>query len=83
MENLNAVNILTGVNNSGKTSVLELLEIFENPADFNNWLIGTRAGKRRIGSKLYDGIYNMFPLDDEKKSVTIKVRQFGASSIVW
>ena len=34
MENLAPINIITGDNNSGKTSVLELLQSVKNPGSF-------------------------------------------------
>lgn len=33
LENLNSINILTGNNNSGKTSILEILSTVDNPQD--------------------------------------------------
>ena len=37
MENLAPINIITGDNNSGKTSVLELLQSVKNPGSFRVW----------------------------------------------
>ena len=40
MENLAPINIITGDNNSGKTSVLELLQSVKNPGSFRVWREG-------------------------------------------
>ena len=37
LDNLAQINILTGDNNCGKTSVLEVLESFGQPDDFRTW----------------------------------------------
>ena len=37
LEDLNKINILTGDNNSGKTSVLEVLQSFARPYSFRMW----------------------------------------------
>ena len=39
MENLAPINIITGDNNSGKTSVLELLQSVKNPGSFRVWRV--------------------------------------------
>ena len=37
LEELAPVNIITGDNNSGKTSVLEVMESLDNPGSFRMW----------------------------------------------
>ena len=37
LNDLLPINILTGDNNNGKTSVLEVLQSLENPGDFRLW----------------------------------------------
>jgi AAA15 family ATPase/GTPase len=39
LKDLGRVNLLVGINNSGKTSVLEALQIYSNPLDIKTWLI--------------------------------------------
>jgi len=38
LKNLGQINLLVGINNSGKTSVLEALSIYCDPLDLKNWL---------------------------------------------
>jgi recombinational DNA repair ATPase RecF len=38
LKDLGQINLLVGVNNSGKTSVLEALSIYCNPLDLRNWI---------------------------------------------
>ena len=40
LNDLNSINILTGDNNSGKTSVLELLYTLDNPQNTGSWVLG-------------------------------------------
>ena len=42
LKDLGQINLLVGVNNSGKTSVLEALSIYCDPLDIRTWLITAR-----------------------------------------
>ena len=57
MENLAPINIITGDNNSGKTSVLELLQSVKNPGSFRVWRELSRKDSidLRRGLTYYDG----------------------------
>ena len=57
LHDLNSINILTGDNNSGKTSVLELLYTLDNPQNTGSWVLGSRM--RGIGprSRYYFNIW--------------------------
>lgn len=71
LNNLNFINILTGDNNSGKTSVLELLSTIDNPQNTETWLLCTRTNNSRIRSRLYfNGFYNIFPIDSDTKNIS-------------
>ncbi len=73
LSGLNRINILTGDNNSGKTSVLELLATIDNPQDIGAWYLGSRVfGTRGKYGRIYNGFYNMFPIDDEEKRIAYK-----------
>ena len=62
LQHLNSINILTGDNNSGKTSVLEVLSTVERPHREDCWAMC--GYKRDIkGSGYYNKFYNMFPTD--------------------
>ena len=68
---LNAINILTGDNNSGKTSVLELLSTLDHPQNTGTWALCARTDKLRTRDRLYfNGFYNMFPIDDDVKKIS-------------
>lgn len=71
---LNQINILTGKNNSGKTSILELLATIANPGQLSSWLNGLRVnsspylGYYRYNS-YYEGIINLFPCNVAEKQI--------------
>lgn len=70
LRSLNHINILTGDNNSGKTSVLELLSGMRDPYSILAWtgMILNRVSTTR--KKLfYQELYNLFPVDAEKKEI--------------
>lgn len=71
LKDLNSINVLTGNNNSGKTSVLELLSTLDNPQNTGAWALCSRVDSLRIRSKSYfNGFYNMFPIDDDEKKIS-------------
>lgn len=71
LEHLNSINILTGDNNSGKTSVLELLSTLENPQNIRAWELCARIDSLRIRNRFYfHGFYHMFPIDNDKKEIS-------------
>ncbi len=66
------INILTGDNNSGKTSVLEVLQSFEDPTNFRLWrkLIRKDARMPRdMGMSYYEGFYDLFNINSEEKKI--------------
>lgn len=60
LQDLNEINILTGNNNSGKTSVLELISTLRSPLSISTWIKLCRMA--RNGS-YYTGVLNLFPVD--------------------
>lgn len=71
LEHLNSINILTGDNNSGKTSVLELLSTLENPQNIKAWELCARIDSLRIRNRFYfHGFYHMFPIDNDEKKIS-------------
>lgn len=62
LQDLNDINILTGNNNSGKTSVLELISSLDSPQDLSTWIKMCRLDG---GKNYYRGILNLFPTDAE------------------
>ncbi|TCL68549.1 AAA15 family ATPase/GTPase [Hydrogenispora ethanolica] len=70
LKNLAEINIITGINNSGKTSILEAIRLIENPLDIINAVRISRQrenlfpplmGRGRLGS--FDSFINMFGRD--------------------
>ncbi len=75
LKNLNHINILTGDNNSGKTSVLEVLSGMRDPYSILAWtgMILNRVSMAR--KKLfYQELYNLFPVDAEEKVIGYKFK---------
>lgn len=66
LNNLLPINILTGDNNSGKTSVLEILNSLKNCGDFRWWRSLTRNDFR---ISTYEGFYDLFDINSSKKIV--------------
>ena len=74
LENLNGINLLTGDNNSGKTSVLELLSVLNNPSTFAAWSGCTRPSTRLTSRRMFfEEFYSLFPADDERKRISFSV----------
>lgn len=70
-ESLNSINILTGDNNCGKTSVLELLSTMDNPQDTGAWVLCSRMNNVRARNRLFfNGFFNMFPIDSDDKNIS-------------
>ncbi|MCD8325582.1 MAG: AAA family ATPase [Lachnospiraceae bacterium] len=71
LDDLNCINIITGDNNSGKTSLLEVLSTLNNPQDTESWLPGTRImGTRWRTSSYLDGFTGLFPADSDFKEIS-------------
>ena len=64
LEQLNSINILTGDNNSGKTSILELLSTVERPQREDCWMQCAEKRTKKV-NKIFQDFYNMFPIDEE------------------
>ena len=75
LENLAQINILTGDNNSGKTSVLELLSSLEDPTSFITWRKLLRDS--RDGFSIYDGFYNLFDINSDNKKIIYSIESNG------
>lgn len=70
LRDLNVINVLTGNNNSGKTSILELLETLEDPENMYRWYAGVRFWNARYrSSQVFDGIRLLFPIDSQEYKI--------------
>ena len=64
LDNLAEINILTGDNNSGKTSILEILQSLEEPDSFKIWRTLLRRGTFiNRGLSYYEGFYDLFNIN--------------------
>lgn len=81
LKNLNGINILTGDNNSGKTSILELLSTLQSPYSFETWNICAREPLRRGFRRAYfEMFYSLFPIDQIEKRLAFNVETYDKGS---
>lgn len=66
LQDCNDINILTGNNNSGKTSVLEVLSGIGNPESILTWVKMCRLGR---SGNYYAGMLNLFPVDSDDMAI--------------
>lgn len=62
LKELNNINIITGDNNCGKTSVLEVLESLNSPTNINTWIKLNRG----YNSTIYEDIKGLFNVDTQE-----------------
>lgn len=78
LDDLFPINILTGDNNCGKTSVLEALKSFEDPGDFRCWraLLRKENGPAIAGGlSYYEGFCDLFDINSEEKRLEYTVEE--------
>ena len=76
LKNVNQINILTGDNNSGKTSILEVIQSYQNPADIREWrslLRRNTQGRMTSDITYYEGFYDLFNINDDEKKVEYSI----------
>jgi predicted ATP-dependent endonuclease of OLD family len=89
LKDLGRINLLVGVNNSGKTSVLEALSVYCHPLDVRDWLMTARQREQdyRISRTLpLDALQWLFSKDvsldkDQSKAGTILISGDGAFNL--
>lgn len=88
LKDLGQINLLVGMNNCGKTSVLEALLLYANPLDIKTWLTLSRLreGALRLPSSRFESLQWLFPkqpqiLEAESIPTGIKISSQGASAI--
>lgn len=75
LSDFNSINILTGDNNSGKTSFLEILSTLNNPQDTGAWVLCSRQANPWTRNRRYfNGFYNMFPIDKDEKIISYEFK---------
>jgi len=71
IDNLADINIITGDNNAGKTSILELIQNLNDVIDINTWLSPARGIYERISK--YEKMENLFNINNDDKCVSYAV----------
>lgn len=73
LNDLGMVNIIAGANNTGKTSILELIESLEAPNNLRAWrIIGRREGNSsRMVTTVYDTMKSLFPIGEKDLDMII------------
>lgn len=77
LEDLRSINILTGDNNSGKTSVLEVVESLAEPYNFRMWRSLLRKEGRlpsSFGMSYYEAFLNLFDIENGEKQIEYQAR---------
>ena len=83
LENLSSINILTGDNNCGKTSILEVLQSWAQPDNFNTWGSLLRRGNMRLRRlSLYEGFYDLFDINLEKKFIHYQIQEDNCTDVL-
>ncbi|MGN0251218.1 MAG: ATP/GTP-binding protein [Oliverpabstia sp.] len=78
LKNLRQINILTGDNNSGKTSVLEVISTFCQPDIFRSWINVNREERLLGGISLYESMNDFFNVNCSEKKVEYVVETKNA-----
>lgn len=80
LDELAQINILTGDNNCGKTSILEIIESFEEPDSFLLWRSLIRRETTRMmrpGISYYEGFYDLFDVNMQHKELEYTIIKDG------
>lgn len=73
LENLQKINILTGDNNSGKTSVLEVLKTFGQPDIIDSWIEVSRSDGIKRTISIYEGMNDLFDVNSREKKIEYSI----------
>lgn len=77
IKDLAPINILTGDNNSGKTSILEIIESLDAPGNLSMWrslIRKERFSPLSFGLSFYEGLINLFNVDDEDLKISYEAK---------
>ena len=70
LKNLNHINIITGKNNTGKTSILEVLYTLNNPLWGESWFQAVYS--RQAGVSIFSEMQRMIPFDNNEINYSIR-----------
>lgn len=85
LDDLAQINVLTGNNNCGKTSILEIIESFAAPESFMTWRSLIRRDGGRIifdGISYYEGFYDLFDVNSTDKEIEYTMTMEGKTTKV-
>ena len=74
VNNLNSINLIVGDNNSGKTSVLEALQLLRSPGQISNLFHVARSRDSAIlfsGVSLYENVICLFPHSENELAISV------------
>lgn len=74
VHNLNSINLIVGDNNSGKTSVLEALQLLSNPGQVSNLFRVARSRDAILASSgvsLYENVMCLFPHSESRNEINV------------
>lgn len=76
LEKLGKINIIAGANNTGKTSILEVIRSLSAPNDLLHWRKICSRGERltSFSPTVYDLMKSLFPVDADRASDRIRYR---------
>lgn len=84
LKELGRINLLVGVNNSGKTSLLEALSIYSQPLDLREWWIISSQREREdrfVRSSILDSFQWLFPQESISTEKTALDQEFHTGKI--
>lgn len=73
LNNFSMVNIFTGENNTGKTSVLEILRTLKSPLSLSTWLSNGRRGNIFRTLTDFETFSDLFNVNSNSKSISYEV----------
>ena len=73
LSDFSLVNIFTGDNNSGKTSVLEILRTLNSPLNLYTWLLNGRRGSVVRNLSDFEAFSDLFNVNSERKIISYNV----------
>ena len=73
LNDFSLVNIFTGDNNTGKTSVLEILRTLPSPLSLSTWLANGRKGIKSREVSDYEAFTDLFNVNSQSKIASFNV----------
>ena len=71
LNNFTTINVITGNNNSGKTSVMELISVIDNPLSLASWVSNLRTHSEFQNISYYEGFIDLFDSQNKEFSYSV------------